>query len=40
MLGKARAKLFAAKIQEEIEKKLSEIRALNTKFEGDAEVAL
>lgn len=40
MLGKARAELFATKIQEEIGKKLAEIRALNTKFEGDTEVVL
>lgn len=40
MLGKARAELFATKIQEEIGKKLAEIRALNTKFEGDIEVVL
>lgn len=39
-LGKAKAVLFATKIQEEIEKKLSEIRALNTKFEGDTEIVL
>lgn len=39
-LGKAKAVLFATKIQEEIGKKLSEIRALNTKFEGDTEVVL
>lgn len=32
--------LFATKIQEEIGKKLAEIRALNTKFEGDTEVVL
>lgn len=40
MLGKARAELFATKIQEEIGKKLAEIRALNTKFEGDTEIVL
>lgn len=40
MLGKARAELFATKIQEEIGKKLAEIRALNTKFEGVTEVVL
>lgn len=40
MLGKARAELFATKKQEEIGKKLAEIRALNTKFEGDIEVVL
>lgn len=39
-LGKAKAVLFATKIQEEIGKKLAEIRALNTKFEGDTEVVL
>ena len=39
-VGKAKAVLFATKIQEEIGKKLSEIRALNTKFEGDTEVVL
>lgn len=39
-LGKAKAVLFATKIQEEIGKKLSEIRALNTKFEGVSEVVL
>lgn len=39
-LGKAKVELFATKIQEEIGKKLSEIRALNTKFEGETEVIL
>lgn len=39
-LGKARAELFAVKIQEEIGKKLTEIRSLNTKFEGETEVVL
>lgn len=39
-LGKAKAVLFATKIQEEIGKKLAEIRVLNTKFEGDTEVVL
>lgn len=39
-LGKAKAVLFATKIQEEIGKKLAEIRALNTKFEGNTEVVL
>lgn len=39
-LGKAKAVLFATRIQEEIEKKLSEIRALNTKFEGETEIIL
>lgn len=39
-LGKAKAQLFATKIQEEIGKKLAEIRALSTKFEGETEVVL
>ena len=39
-LGKAKVELFATKIQEEIGKKLTEIRALNTKFEGETEVVL
>lgn len=39
-VGKAYAELFATKVQEEIGKKLTEIRALNTKFEGDTEVIL
>lgn len=39
-LGKAKAVLFATKIQEEIGKKLAEIRALNTKFEGETEIVL
>ena len=39
-LGKAKVELFATKIQEEIGKKLAEIRALNTKFEGKTEVIL
>lgn len=39
-LGKAKAVLFATKIQKEIGKKLAEIRALNTKFEGETEVVL
>ena len=39
-LGKAKVELFATKIQEEIGKKLAEIRALNTKFEGETEVIL
>ena len=39
-LGKAKVELFATKIQEEIGKKLVEIRALNTKFEGETEVVL
>ena len=39
-LGKAYAVLFANKIQGEISKKLTELRALNTKFEGKTEVIL
>lgn len=39
-LGKAKVQLFTTKIQEEISKKLSEIRALSTKFEGETEVVL
>lgn len=39
-LGKAYAELFAVKIQEEIGKKLAELRSLNTKFEGETEVVL
>lgn len=39
-LGKAYAELFAVKIQEEIGKKLEELRSLNTKFEGETEVVL
>lgn len=39
-LGKAKVELFATKIQEEIGKKLAEIRAFNTKFEGETEVIL
>lgn len=39
-LGKAYAILFANKIQGEISKKLTELRALNTKFEGETEVIL
>ena len=39
-LGKARVELFATEIQEEIGTKLAEIRALNTKFEGETEVVL
>ena len=38
--GKAYAELFAVKIQEEIGKKLTELRSLNTKFEGETEVVL
>lgn len=39
-LGKAYAELFVVKIQEEIGKKLTELRSLNTKFEGETEVVL
>lgn len=39
-MGKAYAELFAVKIQEEIGKKLTELRSLNTKFEGETEVVL
>lgn len=39
-VGKAKAELFATKIQEEIGKKLAEIRALSTKFEGETEIIL
>lgn len=39
-MGKAKAELFAVKIQEEIGKKLAELRNLNTKFEGETEVVL
>ena len=39
-VGKAYATVFAAKVQAEIGKKLAEIRALNTKFEGETEVVL
>lgn len=39
-LGKGYAEVFATKIQEEIGKKLSELRSLNTKFEGETEVVL
>ncbi len=39
-LGKAKAELFATRIQEEIGKKLAELRSLNTKFEGETEVVL
>ncbi len=39
-VGKAKAQLFITKIQEEIGKKLTEIRALSTKFEGETEVIL
>lgn len=39
-VGKAYAELFAIKVQEEIAKKLAEVRSLNTKFEGETEVVL
>ena len=39
-LGKAYAELFSVKIQQEIGKKLTELRILNTKFEGETEVVL
>lgn len=39
-MGKAKAELFSVKIQEEIGKKLTELRSLNTKFEGETEVVL
>ena len=39
-VGKAYAELFATKVQEEISKKLAEIRSMNTKFEGETEVVL
>ena len=39
-VGKAYAELFATKVQEEIAKKLAEVRSLNTKFEGETEVVL
>lgn len=39
-LGKAYGELFAIKVQEEIGKKLAELRSLNTKFEGETEVVL
>lgn len=39
-VGKAYATVFAAKVQEEIAKKLVEVRSLNTKFEGETEVVL
>ena len=39
-LGKAYAELFSVKIQQEIAKKLAEVRSLNTKFEGETEVVL
>ena len=39
-VGKAYAVVFATKVQEEIAKKLAEVRALHTKFEGESEVIL
>ena len=39
-VGKAYAVVFATKVQEEIAKKLAEVRSLNTKFEGESEVIL
>ena len=39
-VGKSYATVFAAKVQAEIAKKLAEVRALNTKFEGETEVVL
>lgn len=39
-VGKAKAELFTNKIQEEIGKNLTEIRALITKFEGETEVII
>ena len=39
-LGKGYAEVFSTKIQEEISKKLTELRSLNTKFEGETEVVL
>ena len=39
-VGKAYAVVFATKVQEEIAKKLTEVRSLNTKFEGETEVVL
>ena len=39
-LGKAYADLFSVKVKEEIGKKLTELRSLNTKFEGETEVVL
>ena len=39
-VGKAYAVVFATKVQEEIAKKLAEVRNLNTKFEGESEVIL
>ena len=39
-VGRAYAVVFATKVQEEIAKKLAEVRSLNTKFEGESEVIL
>lgn len=39
-VGKAYATVFVTKVQAEIEKKLTEIRGLNTPFEGETEVVL
>lgn len=39
-LGKARVELYCVKVQEEIKKKLEEIRALTTTFEGETEIIL
>lgn len=39
-LGKARIELYCVKVQEEIKKKLEEIRTLATTFEGETEVIL
>ena len=39
-VGKAYAVVFATKVQEEIAKKLAEVRSLNTKFERETEVVL
>lgn len=39
-LGKAYAELFSIKVQQEIGNKLTELRSLNTKFEGETEVVL
>lgn len=39
-LGKARAELFAVKIQEEISNKLNELRQLHTKFEREIETVI
>lgn len=39
-VGKAYATVFVTKVQAEIAKKLTEIRGLNTPFEGETEVVL